>query len=222
MTFQTNPGARTFFEFLEVPLTTKIRWTLVALAVVIAVSYWFPLWRISMVAPQYPKGLTLDIYSWRLDGGNQGRDIAEINILNHYIGMKQIVREEMVDLNWLPIALGVTLLLLLRSALLGSVRTLIDMAVLSTYLCGFAFARFLWMLYSFGHDLDPRAPMDVEPFTPAVVGTKQIANFKTSSWPLPGAWCLMLFFAGLAVVTLLALRDGRRQAMARRMAAASA
>lgn len=92
-----------------------------------------------MVAPQYPKGLWLDIFSWKLVGGHEGRDLDEINILNHYIGMKRIDRyDELVDLNWLPIAYGGLALLLLRAALLGSVRTLVDMTVLSTYVCTFA------------------------------------------------------------------------------------
>ncbi|MCC6785845.1 MAG: hypothetical protein IT457_23560 [Planctomycetes bacterium] len=221
MKLQNNPGARTFFEFLDVPLTSRVRWALVALAVLIGLSYLFPLWRISMVAPQYPKGLWLDIFSWKLVGGHEGRDLDEINILNHYIGMKRIDRYELVDLNWLPIAYGGLALLLLRAALLGSVRTLVDMTVLSAYVCTFAFGRFVWMLYKFGHELDPTAPMDVEPFTPALIGSKQIANFTTSSWPLPGAWLLGVFFGGLVLVTLLALRDGRRSAQTRALAAQS-
>ena len=32
----------------------------------------FPLWNLTMFAPQYPDGLRLDIYSYKLEGGNDG------------------------------------------------------------------------------------------------------------------------------------------------------
>ena len=44
-----------------------------------------------MFAPQYPDGLRLDIYSYKLEGGNNGQDLKEINLLNHYIGMRDLV-----------------------------------------------------------------------------------------------------------------------------------
>lgn len=218
MNLQNNPGARSFFDFLSVPLAGRVRWLLAAAVVPIALSYWFPLWRISMKAPQYPKGLALDIYSWRLSSGHGGRDLDEINILNHYIGMRRIVREELVDLNWLPFAFGVLLLLVLRAAALGTVRTLVDLSVLTGYLCAFALFRFMWMMHDFGHNLDEKAPMNVEPFTPAILGTKQVANFATQSWPLAGSWLIGIFVGGLWLVTAKVLWDGR--AVIRRAAGA--
>jgi hypothetical protein len=215
MTLQSNPGARGFFEFLSVPLSSRVRWLLLLFAALILASYWLPLWRISMFAPQYPKGLFLDIYSWKLSGGNEGRDLDEINILNHYIGMRRIVREELVDLNWLPFGFGVLVLIALRTALLGTIRTLIDLAVLTGYACGFAMFRFVWMLHSFGHELDEKAPMNIPPFTPAILGKKQVANFVTQSWPLPGSWLILAFAAGIWVVMAIALWEGRHHARAR-------
>jgi hypothetical protein len=206
------PAAPPFFACLGAALGTRTRWLLCALIVPIVLSYWVPLWRISMVAPQYPKGLKLDIYSWRILGGREGRDLDEINILNHYIGMRRIVREELVDLNWLPFAFGILLLLVLRAAVLGTVRTLVDLSVLTGYLLLFALFRFVWMLRDFGHNLDEKAPMDVEPFTPAIVGTKQVANFVTHSWPQAGSWLLAAFAAGLWLVTAKALWDAWRAA----------
>ncbi len=72
--------------------------------------------------------------------------------------------------------------------------------MLTTYVSGFAFARFVYKLYVFGHELDPEAPVKVEPFMPAVLGTKQIANFTTSS--LPGLGSLLLGAFSLGVVLL--------------------
>ena len=204
-----------FFACLGTALSVRARWLLCAMTAPVLASYWFPLWRISMIAPQYPKGLWLDIYSWRILGGHGGRDLDEINILNHYIGMRRIVREELIDLNWLPFAFGVLVLLVLRAAVLGTVRTLIDLSVLTAYLCAFGLFRFVWMLRDFGHNLDEKAPMDVEPFTPAVLGSKQVANFVTHSWPHAGAWLLAAFTAGLWLLTAKVVWDSWRAARGR-------
>ena len=45
--------------------------------------FFLPLWNLTMFAPQYPEGLRLDIYSYKLEGGNRNKDIKEINNLNH-------------------------------------------------------------------------------------------------------------------------------------------
>lgn len=204
--------ARTFHEYLMQPLTTRTRLVLVALVLPLVLSFMFPLWRIHMVAPQYPKGLSLDIYSYQLVPGNEGRDLKEINILNHYIGMRSITRDELRDLDWIPFALGGVVLLCLRVAALGTIRSLVDLAVLTAYISLVAFGRFAYMLYTFGHELDPRAPMEVAPFTPAILGMKQVANFTTYSYPLMGSWLLGLFTGGVWLAMGWSLWLGRRAA----------
>ncbi len=206
--------AHSFFEYLDMPLRNRTRILLLIIMVPLALSVILPLWRISMEAPQYPQGLYLDIYSYKLDAGNDGHDLKEINVLNHYIGMQNITREELRDLDWMPFALGGLALLILRTALLGNIRALIDMVVVTTYVTGFAFCRFAYMLYSFGHNLDPKAPMDIEPFTPVLLGTKQIANFTTHSFPLTGGITLFIFVTGIFLVTGWSLLRGRRDHLA--------
>ena len=87
-----------FESFLNEPLRFGGRVILALLVVPLALSFARPLWHISMEAPQYPKGLHMDIYSYRLTGGHDGHDIEEINELNHYIGMRKIDRAELSDL----------------------------------------------------------------------------------------------------------------------------
>ena len=210
----------TFHESLSVPLKGRTRLLLVALVLPLMLSFLFPMWRIHMTAPQYPKGLSLDIYSYCLSPGNDGRDLDEINILNHYIGMRKITREELRDLDWIPFALGGLALLCLRVAALGTVRSLVDLAVLTGYVSLVALGRFIYMLYTFGHDLDPRAPMNVEPFTPAIIGVKQVANFTTYSYPLLGSILVGVFTVGVGVAMAWALIGGWR--VARRDAAVAA
>lgn len=204
--------AHDFWEFLDAPLRGKGRLLLVALVVPLMLSFLFPLWRISMKAPQYPDGLSMDIYSHQLLGGNDGHDIQEINTLNHYIGMHTITREELRDLDWIPFALVAMGLLSLRAALLGNVRTLIDLSMIAGYVLVVAFGRFLWMLWEFGHDLNPKAPVKVAPFMPVVLGEKQIANFLTMSMPQLGSVLLGVFTCGVWGLTLWYLWQGRRSA----------
>ena len=51
----------------------------------------------------------------------------------------------------------------------------------------FAFGRFVYQLYLYGHDLSPEAPVKIKPFTPVILGTKDVANFTTHSFPQLGS-----------------------------------
>jgi hypothetical protein len=203
--------ADSFWEFLDVPLRVPGRIALVLLTIPLLLSFAFPLWRISMKAPQYPDGLYMDIYSHKVVGGNDDHDIKEINVLNHYIGMHTITREELRDLDWIPFGIVAMALLAWRAALLGNVRTIIDLSMVGAYISVVAFGRFVYMLYEFGHDLDPKAPVKVEPFMPVVVGSKQIANFMTHSMPQLGSLLMGLFTMGVWGITLWYLWRGRRE-----------
>lgn len=201
-----------FYDFLDRPLLMRSRIPLALLVIPLVLSFFSPLWRISMEAPQYPDGLSMNIYAYSLEGGREGRDLEEINNLNHYIGMKRIERADFADLDWIPFALGLLAILTLRVAAVGNVRSLIDLAVMVTYVLGFMGARFVYKLYIFGHELDPRAPVDIPPFTPVILGTKQIANFTTHSMPQTGSYWLFTFVAGVCLITVLHLWLGRRAA----------
>jgi hypothetical protein len=205
-----RPRADSFWEYLDTPLRGRARLLLVALVLPLLLSFAFPLWRISMTAPQYPDGLTLDIYSHRLVGGNDGHDVQEINVLNHYIGMRSITRDELRDLDWLPFGFAAMALLALRAALLGNVRTIIDLSMIAAYVSFVAFARFVYMLWDFGHHLDPKAPVEIEPFMPVVLGSKQIANFTTHSMPQLGSLLMGAFTLGVWALTCAYLWRGRR------------
>lgn len=182
--------SKRFDESLDRPVGPWSRVFLVLFIFVFMPAFVAPLWRIHMIAPQYPKGLTMDIYLNELVGGNEGKDIPEINQLNHYIGMKTIDRAEVPELDWIPFVFGVLLLLQLRAATIGNGRSLIDVAVLNSFAYLFVLGRFVYKLYYFGHNLDPTAPVNIEPFMPVIIGFKQIANFETYSYPLWGSACV--------------------------------
>ena len=200
-----------FYRQLGLPIQLWSRWVLGLAVIPLLASFAFPLWNISMLAPQYPKGLELDIYAHTIEGGNQGKDLNEINTLNHYIGMRKLERAEFTDLDWIPFAIGALALLALRVAAIGDVRSLIDLSALTIYFLGFSGARFAFQLYTYGHQLDPSAPIEMEPFMPPLLGTQQIANFTTASYPR-GATFLLALFA--AIVCGLALWHAWRAARA--------
>ncbi|HVT47166.1 MAG TPA: hypothetical protein VHD57_05205 [Vicinamibacterales bacterium] len=201
-----------FEIFLNEPIRFGTRIALTLLVLPLLLTFTQPLWRITLHAPQYPAGLSMDIYAYKLTSGHDGHDVDEINELNHYIGMRRINRAAFADLDWLPFAIGLLAILALRTAAIGSVRTLIDLVVVTGYVTLFAFARFVYRLYSFGHDLDPHAAFRIEPFMPAVIGAKQIANFTTESMPGAGTILMATFAMGIAIVAAWHLVVGYRSA----------
>lgn len=207
-----------FYEFIDRPLNGWVRLVLAVSVVFLVLAFTQPLWRISMEAPQYPQGLWMDISAYKLEGGNDGQHITEINTLNHYIGMHSIDRTALDDLDWIPFALGALVLFALRVAAVGNVRSLLDLAVVTSYVSLFAFGRFIYRLYVFGHNLDPKAPVQVEPFMPVVFGTKQIANFTTHSMPRLGSLYMGIFALAVLGSAAWVLIKGRMDAVRRERA----
>ena len=60
-------------RLLEQPIGLRPRLLLVAATVCLLGAYLFPLWNLTMFAPQYQEGLRLDIYSYKLEGATTGR-----------------------------------------------------------------------------------------------------------------------------------------------------
>ena len=191
-----------FYRHLSDPIVPWTRLALALAVVPLALAATQKLWTLHFEAPQYPNGLDLHVYTYTIQGGNGGVDLPEINTLNHYVGMRKLDPDDFRDLDFIPFAMGALALLALRVAVIGDVRGLLDLAVLTGYFGVFALGRFVYMLYSYGHDLDPRAPIKMDAFMPPVIGTKQMGNFVVSSWPAAGTW-LMTGFA--AVVMALAI-----------------
>src|SRR5262250_633859 len=128
----------TLNRHLDVKLQMAPRLLLVSVAVLLAATLASPLWNLTMFAPQYPDGLRMDIYSHELRGGRNGQDVKEINLLNHYIGMNDLSNDDFTEFKWMPFALGILGLLMLRSAVHGSMASLVDAAVLFGYFGAFS------------------------------------------------------------------------------------
>jgi len=199
-------------RFLDVPLAVAPRVLLAIACLALAPAYVTPLYNMTMFAPQYQDGLRLDIYSYKLEGGNSNQDVKEINVLNHYIGMKDLVTEDFTEFKWLPFVIGIFGLLFLRAAVLGKVAHLVDVTVLYMYFGLFALWSFAYKMYQYGHQLDPKAAVRVDPFMPPLFGYKKLANFEVYSYPQLGSYALGAVAALLLVACVLAWRQWRRVA----------
>ena len=207
---------RAFIEksnrFLEMPLDIAPRALLLLAVLLILPCYLFPLYDMTMFAPQYPEGLRLHIYSYKLDGGNEGQDVREINVLNHYIGMKDLSTDEFSEFKWMPFVIGVLGLLFLRTAVLGKMSHLVDVLVLYLYFGLFSLWSFAYKMYWYGHNLAPTASVKVDAFTPPLFGYKKLANFEVYSYPGLGSYALALVAALLFLAVLQTWRQSRVQA----------
>ena len=199
-----------FQRRLAEPLASWIRLLLVLAVVPLALGATQRLWTVHFQAPQYPQGLELHVYSYTLSGGNEGHDVDEINVLNHYVGMHALHPADFADLDFIPFAIGALVLLALRAAAIGDVRALLDLAVLTLYFALFSFGRFAYTLYTYGHDLDPKAPIRMDGFMPPLLGSKQIANFTVASHPDAGTFLIAVFGATLTLLALYQLVAARR------------
>jgi hypothetical protein len=207
---------RTFIEkgnrILGRPLGLGPRGLLLLATLLLVPVYLAPLWRLTMFAPQYQEGLRLDIYSYKLEGGNKGQDIKEINILNHYIGMRDLAPEDFTEFKWLPFVVGAVGLLILRAAVFGTVGHVLDVTVLFVYFSLFSLWSFAYKLWSYGHDLAPTAAVKVPPFMPPVYGGKQLANFEVYSYPALASYALGAAAMALLLALFLSWRAAGREA----------
>jgi hypothetical protein len=188
-------------RFLDGTIDGRARAMVLVAALLLATTYVLPLWNLTMFAPQYPEGLRLDIYSYTLVGGNNGQDIKEINVLNHYIGMRDLVDAEFTEFQWMPFVIGALGLLLLRTAVHATVVSLVDVTMLFVYFGAFSLWSFGYKLYRYGHDLAPTAAVQVPPFMPPMFGGQQIANFEVYSYPRAASYAM----AGTILLLLAAL-----------------
>jgi hypothetical protein len=196
-------------RLMELHLDFAPRVMLVAAALLLVPTYLFPLWSMTFFAPQYPDGLRLYVYSYKLDGGRGGQDIREVNVLNHYIGMKDLDTSAFDEFKWIPFVVGALALLFLRAMVLGRMRQLVDVLVLFAYFSLFALWSFTYQLWSAGHDLSEDAAVKVPGFMPPVVGYKRIANFEVYSYPGPSAYALGAVALVLVGALIVAWRQGR-------------
>jgi copper chaperone NosL len=189
------------------------RWIVVAALVLIPVFFLpvLPVWTMKLWAPQYPEGLTLTIYANTIQG-----DLQKINALNHYVGMHAITPSDFKEFSYLPQLLTLFGVAALLAALVNRRWLAIAGWLAFTGFSAYMFYDYASWLYRYGHELDPRAAIKMQAFTPPLIGYAKMANFKV--WSLPGPGTLLLGVAWLLGPIVLFLE--RREAKAALRAAA--
>lgn len=165
-----------------------------------------PLWVMDMEAPQYPKGLQIQAYGDRVTG-----DLREINIINHYIGMKALTEQpapEMVLFGWSILGLVALMVVapfhryLYAAAIAGTIG--LPLGILGDMQ--------IW-LYRYGHSLSGDAPFRQDPFTPKILGSSMIGQFQTHARIDTGIW-MMIVAAALLVLGWFVTRRGSMESAA--------
>ena len=172
-------------------------------AVLLLATFLFPLWRIDLLAPQYPEGLGMLIRVNTITGIGPS-DLGNINGLNHYIGMKAIVPEAIPVLRYMPWVLGALAVTGLIVAAAGRRRLLVAWVIALAVAGGAGMVEFYRWSWDYGHNLAEDAVIKVPgmSYQPPLIGSKQLLNFTASSWPDVGGWLAAAAFV-LAVVALL-------------------
>lgn len=155
-----------------------------------------PLWRITLEAPQYPEGISMYIWINQITGDTPST-LQNINILNHYVGMKYIEPDSIPELQYFPYVITGMALWGFVFGLAGN-RKLIFTWVVAMVILGVLgiYDFYLWE-YDYGHDLDPKAAIQVPgmSYQPPVFGSKMLLNFKAISYPYWGG-----LFLGLSMM----------------------
>ncbi len=173
------------------------------------------IWEMRLWAPQYREGLRLTIYTNTIKG-----DVDNINILNHYVGMKAIRSEDFDEFRFLPQALTAFGVLALLAGLLNRRWLAVLGWLLFTAFSAYMFRDYAMWLWSYGHDLDPRAAIKLPAFTPPLIGYARMANFKVLSLPGPGTVLLGIAWALGPLAWWLERRAARATSGAEALAAA--
>lgn len=166
-------------------------------AVLLAGLFLWPMWNITLEAPQYPDPIGMDIHINRFEDANPN-DIKNINIMNHYVGMKDIP-EMIPEFEIFPyVAIGM-IVLGIAFAFIGKPKLYLGWFILMLILGSIAMYDFYLWEYDYGHDLKETAAIkftdeDGEPmaYQPPLIGAKMILNFKAISMPRLGAYTMFL------------------------------
>jgi len=165
-------------------------------AVALFGTFLAPIWRITLEAPQYPNGVTMYIWINQISGSEPGT-LQNINILNHYVGMKMIEPESIPELKYFPkVIIGMAILGIIFG-LINNKKLWITWGIILVILGTFGIYDFYLWEYDYGHNLSDDAPIKVpgQAYQPPLFGTKMLLNFNAISYPHFGS-----IFIGISLV----------------------
>lgn len=168
-----------------------------AAAVFILLSIFFPYWKMTLLAPQYPGGLHVQVYVNRMTG-----DVNEIDGLNHYIGMRPLEEAAQLERSVSMVMIGLLGLLVVAAIFVHSKWALL--LALPAVLMPFVFlADMYYWMRDFGLNLDPTAALSnsIAPFIPPILGSGFVGQFETIA-SLSIGWYMAFLGSVLIVVGL--------------------
>ena len=184
-----------------------------AAALLLLSAYAFPLWHVRLVAPQYPEGLGMYIHVNTVRGATE-TDLANINNLNHYIGMHRIEPDAIPELRFMPWIVGALVVGGALVALAGKRKPLYAWFGAFLTLGVVGLADFWRWEHDYGHNLDDATAIIKIPgmsYQPPLIGSKQLLNFTASSWPATGGLAIGAAFLLGACALWLTLRARRAE-----------
>ncbi|MBU2525563.1 MAG: hypothetical protein KKC03_03065 [Bacteroidetes bacterium] len=187
------------------------RLIMVAAALLLLLVFVFPIWQITLLAPQYPDGVTLYIWVDKLTGSEPGT-LQNINILNHYVGMKMIEPDSIPELQYFPKIIYGMIGLGLLIALIGKRHLYYVWSLILGVLGILGLYDFYLWEYDYGHNLSPTAPIKVPgmAYQPPLFGEKMLLNFTAQSYPE-----MATYVFGIAIfMGYLAFRFSRKKSLA--------
>lgn len=186
------------------------RYLILLVAALMVTVYFVPLWYVDLTAPQYPEGLAMYIWVDKVTGGSK-HDIENINLLNHYIGMKPIMEDSIPELQFMPYVLAY-MIFGAFVAFLWPKRVMIWLGIVNLFLVALAGLYDFWRWeFDYGHNLDPEAPIVVPGMTyqPPLLFCKSLLNITACSWPFIGAVFLL---GGLGILVYILWKEHKADA----------
>jgi len=162
-------------------------------ALLLILTFFFPLWTIDLDAPQYPEGLGLRIWLNEISG-LRPNDLQNINGLNHYIGMKVIEPDAIPEMDIMPYIMVFMILFGLLNAYLRNKNLIYIWLILFVILGAIGIYDFYMWAYDYGHNLNPNAPIKVPGMTymPPILGSKQLLNISAQSYPSVATFIILI------------------------------
>lgn len=172
------------------------------------IMFLVPVWSIYLIAPQYPEGLSMQIWLNKITG-----QVEIINGLNHYIGMKHINADMFPEFTFLVYILGFFILFGLLVAFTGNRKLLLTYLVISVIGAIAALADFYMWGYDYGHNLDHSAAIQVPglSYQPPLIGHKKLLNFDAYSYPDTGGWVIVAITALFFSIWFVEWRKNKKQ-----------
>lgn len=189
----------------------KSKLIIVFASLLLILTFFFPLWYIDLEAPQYPEGIGLEIWLNKITG-QKPNDLENINGLNHYIGMKEIVPDAIPELKIMPFILIGMIIFGLATGIIGKRIFVYVWIILFVVLAAVGLYDFYMWEYDYGHNLNPQAAIKIPgmAYQPPLIGSKMLLNFNAISMP-DISFYILVVVVGLAIIAMLLDKNQKRK-----------